>query len=385
MEKNRALQVSKVGSTFKTKNVSIVDVDTAILSYLEEKNIHITINGKKQNVPIIYGSPERWLQADRNGYIKDQKGQVQVPLIIFKRSSLGRMNELVNKFNRNQRVTYTTGYSNKNRFDKFSQQIDLKPTQEIYKIRVGDFVQMSYEFIVWTEFVSHTNELIEQLNWNSDEYWGVDGGPRFRSSIESFSTTNELSTGTERLVRTTFTLDVRAYLLPEIVDDSDDEQIIRSYTTQKTVLFQEIETELTQVTSPEELDTLLSEDRSFNRVNQIGAITEVSIPTVSQSDLIFEQVAYYLSLTNTRTATVTSSDTAVVSNTTIATPPSVSYIDLSEESKFIVAINGTYITADNYSFVDSGNSITVTFDTNSLGYQITDSDTIKLVGKFVNA
>jgi hypothetical protein len=35
--RNRGLDRSKVGSNFKTKNVSIVDVDTAILSYLESK------------------------------------------------------------------------------------------------------------------------------------------------------------------------------------------------------------------------------------------------------------------------------------------------------------------------------------------------------------
>lgn len=376
---NRALQRSKVGSDFQAKNISIVDVDTAILSYLESKNIHVLTNDSRVNVPIIYGSPERWLQATKNGYIKDQKGQVQIPLIIFRRNSMERRSDLVNRFNRNQRISYTTGYSKKNRFDKFSQQIDFKPTQEIYKVRIGDFVQMSYEFIIWTEFVSHTNQLIEQLNWNSDEYWGVDGGPKFKSSIESFSTSTELSTGQDRLVRTNFTLEVKAYLLPEITDDSDDEQVIKSYTTQKVVLFQEIETELTQVTTQEELDTLLSADKSFNRVNQIGTLTEVSVATNSG----FDDVAYYLSLTNTRTATVTGGDTVVALNTKLATPPPVDYIDLSEETKFIVAINGTYITTDNYSYVDNGTNITLTFDTGSLGYELNGSDTVKLVGKFV--
>jgi hypothetical protein len=52
----------------------------------------------------------------------------------------------------------------------------------------------------------------------------------------------------------------------------DDEQVIKSYTTQKTVLFQEVETELTRVTSQEELDELLREDRSFTESNQIGAL-----------------------------------------------------------------------------------------------------------------
>jgi len=108
---NKALQRSKVGSDFKSKNISIIDVDTAILQYLEEKNLTVSVNGQSRKVPIIYGSPERWKQAGRNGYIKDQKGQVQIPLIIFKRNSLGRRDDLVNRFNQNQRVTYTTARS----------------------------------------------------------------------------------------------------------------------------------------------------------------------------------------------------------------------------------------------------------------------------------
>ena len=105
---NRSLQRSKTDSDFKARNVSIIDIDTAILSYLESKNIHVLTNERRVSVPIIYGSPERWLQATKNGYIKDQKGQVQIPLIIFKRSSLERRNDMINRFNRNQRVSYTT-------------------------------------------------------------------------------------------------------------------------------------------------------------------------------------------------------------------------------------------------------------------------------------
>jgi hypothetical protein len=128
---------------------------------------------------------------------KTKKVKSKIHLLFSKETHLGRRDDLVNRFNKNQRIQYTqTRYSNKNRFDKFSQQIDFKPTQEIYKVRVGDFVQMEYEFIIWTDFISHTNQLIEQLNWNSDDYWGVDDGPKFKSSIDSFSTSNELTTWT---------------------------------------------------------------------------------------------------------------------------------------------------------------------------------------------
>jgi hypothetical protein len=386
---NKALQRSKVDSDFKSKNISIIDVDTAILQYLEEKNLTVSVNGQSKKVPIIYGSPERWKQAGRNGYIKDQKGQVQIPLIIFKRNSLGRRDDLVNRFNQNQRVTYTTAYSNKNRFDKFSQQIDLKPTKEVYKVRVGDFVQMDYEFIVWTEFISHTNELIEQLNWNSDEYWGVDGGPKFKSSIDSFSTENEVATDVDRLVRTTFTLSVKAYLLPELKDDGYDEQVLKSYTTQKTVIFDEIETELTKVTTPEELDELLREDRNFSEVNQIGALFPLGAfsnnATQEAKNNEFDEVLEFVSFFDTRTATVTSSNTAVFQNTTTKTAPNVDYLNFDNEDLYQIFINGIFIPPSIWSVNDDGTNITFTFNTNLLNYEIESIDEIRGIGKFIDA
>jgi len=386
---NKALQRSKVGSDFKSKNISIIDVDTAILQYLEEKNLTVSVNGQSRKVPIIYGSPERWKQAGRNGYIKDQKGQVQIPLIIFKRNSLGRRDDLVNRFNQNQRVTYTTAYSNKNRFDKFSQQIDLKPTQEVYKVRVGDFVQMDYEFIVWTEFISHTNELIEQLNWNSDEYWGVDGGPKFKSSIDSFSTENEVATDVDRLVRTTFTLSVKAYLLPELKDDGYDEQVLKSYTTQKTVIFDEIETELTKVTTPEELDELLREDRNFSEVNQIGALFPLGAfsnnATQEAKNNEFDEVLEFVSYFDTRTATVTSSNTAVFQNTTTKSYPDIDYLVFQDEDLYQIFINGIFIPPSIWSVNDDGTDITFTFNTNLLNYEIESIDEIRGIGKFIDS
>lgn len=389
-EINKGLQRSKVGSNFKTKNISIVDVDTAILRYLEEKNLSVTVNGTKKQIPIIYGSPERWKQAGKNGYIKDQKGQVQVPLIIFKRNSLGRRDDLINRFNKNQRITYTTGYSNKNRYDKFSQQIDLKPTQEIYKVRVGDFVQMEYEFIIWTEFVSHTNELIEQLNWNSDEYWGIDGGPKFKSSIDSFSTDTGVTGGEDRLVRTNFSLTVKAYLLPEIEDDTDDEQVIKSYSTQKTVLFQEIETELTKVTSQEQLDKLLQGRTDYNVVNQIGALFRednfTNNATQRAKNLEFDQVLGFVSYFDTRTATITSPNTAVFQNSTLKPVPSVNYLVFDNEDLFQIFINGVFVPATVWSYVDDGTNITFTFNTSLLNYTLDSStDEIRGIGKFIDA
>jgi hypothetical protein len=379
--KNRAEQVSKTKSDFKKKNISIVDVDTAILQYLENKNLTVTVNGEKKNVPIIYGSPERWKQAGENGYIKDQKGQVQVPLIIFKRNSLGRNNQLINKFNRNQYITYTTGYSRKNRFDNFSRQNDLKPKQEIFKVRVGDYVSLDYEFIIWTEFVAHTNELIETLNWNSDEYWGIDNGPKFRSYIDSFNTTNELSSGEDRLVRTNFDLNVSAYLLPEFIDDADDEQVIKSYTAQKTVLFTE---------TTDDISNIDQQQQTFNAPNQIGALFSEDAfdnnATQREKNAEFDAVLEFISYFDTRTATITSPSTAVFENTVALQTPDVQYLQFDDEDLYQIFVNGVFVPSTVWDITFESNSILFTFNTSLLNYELDLSvDVVTGIGKFKDA
>jgi len=262
-ELNRAQQVSKTDSEYKPESVTITDVDIAILSYLEEINLTVvSSDGVKKSVPVIYGNPEKWNQAQKNGYFKDQKGQIQLPLIMFKRNDLSPNDSLNRKFNKHERIIVSSGYSDKNRFDKFSQQLGLEPTQELYKIRVGDHVQIDYDFIIWTDYVSHMNQLIEQLNWNSYEYWGPKGKRKFRSQIDSFSTNTDVAEGQDKIVKTTFTLNVKGYLLPDNVEDSENDEIIKKgYTNQKTVLITETETGLNNITSLDELDKAISKNR----------------------------------------------------------------------------------------------------------------------------
>ena len=48
-------------------------------------------NGTKVKVPLIYGNPERWKSAAKDGYIRDQRGKIQIPLIMYKRNSIAEM------------------------------------------------------------------------------------------------------------------------------------------------------------------------------------------------------------------------------------------------------------------------------------------------------
>ena len=59
------------------------------------------------------------------------------------------------------------------------------------------------------------NKIVEAFQYATDEYWGDKSGFKFRVKIDSFDNQQEVGQGTERIIRTTFTMVVNAYLLPE--------------------------------------------------------------------------------------------------------------------------------------------------------------------------
>ena len=69
--------------------------------------------GNIVKVPLLYGNAERWEGARKNGYIRDQRGRIQIPLVMFKRNSIERNNLLSNFKEVNKIATYQK-YSKKN-------------------------------------------------------------------------------------------------------------------------------------------------------------------------------------------------------------------------------------------------------------------------------
>ena len=58
----------------------------------------------------------------------------------------------------------------------------------------------------------------EKINWSDGSYWGDPGKLKFRVNIESFEDSTEMSEG-ERFIKTTFSLQLYGYLVPEAFND----------------------------------------------------------------------------------------------------------------------------------------------------------------------
>lgn len=218
---NRGNQVSMRGDNVETFTLGLKDIDEAIMYYLDNI-IKPTVmqNGVAQKVPVIYGSPERWKQIQKDGYYRDKKGKIMMPIISFKRNNIIKDRTVANKLdanNPNNVSVYQKPYSRENAYDKFNVLNNRKPQKDLYVVIVPDYVTISYDFIISTYYVEQMNKLIEAINYASDSYWGDKERFKFRARIDSYDTPIELNQGGERVVKTSFSLKLYGYLVPDTV------------------------------------------------------------------------------------------------------------------------------------------------------------------------
>jgi len=214
---NKAKQVSRRTDDVKMPSVGIYDIDLAFKDFLEI-NVKPTIkeNGKFIPVPVMYSTPENWASAQRDGFMKDSSGKIIAPLITFKRNSL-EVNTEYSKLkvltDDDTSRTFTKKYTQENKYDSFSELIGQSPVQENYIIDTPDYVNISYDVIVWCDYMEDLNKVVEQIIY----FNGGSFGQRYKFQIKgdsySFETTNGV--GEERVVRSNVTLTAKAYLIPE--------------------------------------------------------------------------------------------------------------------------------------------------------------------------
>jgi hypothetical protein len=133
-------------------------------------------------VPIIYGNAERWKNARKDGYLRDERGRVQIPLVMFRRTGIEK-NDNLPHFKEGMTIPVFKKYSAKNRYDRFSILNNSKPTYELYNITIPSYVTVTYEMVVWTSFTEHMNTIIEVFQNESEKYWGSVDGFKFLSQI----------------------------------------------------------------------------------------------------------------------------------------------------------------------------------------------------------
>ena len=221
---NRANRLSWRGDSTKPFTVGLQDIDESIVYYFNKIiRPFVVQNGERIEVPIIYGSPERWKSVQKDGYYKDKNGAVMAPIIMFKRDEITKNRTIANKLDANNPQNFgifEKKYTKANAYDNFSVLNNRVPVKEYIAVVYPDYVTISYSCVVSTYYVEQMNSIIEAINYASDSEWGDPERFKFRAMIDNFTNIVELSEGKERVAKTTFNIKLNGYIIPDIVQKS---------------------------------------------------------------------------------------------------------------------------------------------------------------------
>ena len=218
---NRATQTSFRNDNTKPFSISLQDIDGAIMYYFQNViKPFVVQNEERIEVPVIYGSPEKWKSYQKDGYYRDVNGAIMAPLIMFKRDSIEKNRTVANKLDANKPNNYTVTekqYSQGNVYSNFNVLTNRAPTTTYYASVVPDYLTLTYSCVVFTYYVAQLNKIVEAIEYASDAYWGNPEQFQFQTRIDTFNTVTELQNDAERLVRSTFNIKVYGYIVPEVL------------------------------------------------------------------------------------------------------------------------------------------------------------------------
>ena len=224
LKKNRAYNRSVKNDDVKQFNIGLRDIDETIVYYFDNViKPSVIRNNKRVNVPVVYGSPERWKSVQKDGFYRDKNGKIQTPLIMFKRDSVEKNRNLGNKLdanNPNNFSIFQKKYSSKNIYDRFSTLTNREPVNELYGVIIPDYVNITYSCIIFTEYVEQMNKIVESINFASDAYWGDPERFNFRAMIDSYTTSTEMTQGQDRTVKTSFEIKMMGHIVPDSINTS---------------------------------------------------------------------------------------------------------------------------------------------------------------------
>lgn len=218
---NRGRKLSMKNDSSKLLTIGIQDLDEAVFYYFDNViKPYVYQNGNRRSVPLIYAAPERWKSYQRDGYYRDKGGAIMLPIIVIKRDTIEKDRSVYNKLDANMPNLYGSflkSYNPKNAYGNFAALNNRIPVKSYNLAVVPDFVTLTYSCVIQTYYMEQLNKIIESVEYASDSYWGDPERFKFRSFIDSFQTATELTAGRDRLVRGTFNIRLRGYIIPEVM------------------------------------------------------------------------------------------------------------------------------------------------------------------------
>ena len=384
---NRGINYSFKDDTVKDISIGLQDIDNAIMYYFNEV-IKPTVvqDANRMAVRTIYGSPERWKSVQADGFLRDGNGQITVPIIMLRREGIEKVRNLGNKIDGNTVALYQVvgeKYNSRNAYDKFSVLNNRIPSKQYYVSTVPDYITLTYSCIIFTNFVEQNNKIVEAIEFASDSYWGDPARYKFRASIDSFATTNIVENGQDKAARSSFTLKVNGYIIPDTVNK--DLATVRSkFYTKSQVVFDLEVVDGSSKTTNIETTTFANKAPAQNAggsTSFVGGGVNVTNNNITISSAAAGDLTYLNTNKTLQATTVTIPDTATFTGA-ILQPPAGSTLPATTVNNFTFYINGQYAPSSLVTLSIGVGTVTATFNTTGLGYTLVSTDEVIAIGKW---
>jgi archaellum component FlaF (FlaF/FlaG flagellin family) len=377
---NRANQVRRDDDVIRTPKRTVYDIDFAIKWYIDNE-IQPQITDKEEiiNVPVIFANGEKWDNVRRLGYLRDEKGKLQSPMIMIKRNSVQeRDNKKGLDVNRNldgNQLIYRKQYNQRNRYeDRLFPIPKYEPagSQEVYVIDIPRYVTVEYELLIWCDFTSQMNDLVDQIFPYNRNGWGNDQN-KYHVSMGSISFETVNTVGEDRLVRATIPLTVLGTLLSG--QEARIETIRKMYSIKKVSFDVVVDVGDLNIFNTTHIPQVILQNQqqvySGGSLVVSGGGSNVSITAAAM---------IYLTSISEKQATYVSATTVTVSSYAAINPITYTVATVNE---FDIYINGQYVDKAVYTWTPTDASTqTITFNTTMLGYGIDPTDVIIIKGRW---
>lgn len=376
----RANEVRRDDDKLKELTIGLFEIDYCLKWYFDNV-IKPEINdfGSMIKVPVIHGSSEKWKNTQVDGYEgfhRDKNGKIQSPLISFKRTSITKNKTLGSKVDANFPQLYATQeikYDRQNKYDQFSKLTNSKPIKSYITTIIPEFVDVTYDVVVWTDFIEHMNGIVESILYSEGSFWGEPNKFKFRTKIDTFNNQTDLLQDQDRIIRTTFTITIMGYLVSDVlVKNLSKKQSSKAFDTRQIIL-----------------EAIVDNDPSvFQEIDTTtiggGVIISQPQPTASPNpgSLLNTAVTEYLNTNKAVQAfSVVIPNTATFTASFLQAPLG---LPATSVNSFMFFINGQYIEPTAVvSFVESSGVCTLVIDTAQLGFTLAATDEIVAIGKFI--
>lgn len=369
LTKNRAQKVSVKDSRVKDFSVKLVDLDTAVLNHIKN-NIKPTIyqNDELIEVPTIYAYPERWVAMQKEGYLRDANGKILSPLIVVNRTNIEKNRNIARNLDGNQAQlvhVFQETYNPKNAYDNFNVLNNRQPVKQFKVVAHPDYVTVTYELTIYTNFVEQLNRIIESIQYAENSYWGDKTRYYFRVHANTFSTVNQYSQDEDRVVTSKVTLNLHGYLIPDTVNAFLSKEA--TYVSKGQVIFNE---------------KTVSLSGTKNTITKVINTSSGGGGTSGPTPALDIVVITYLNTNTVRKASsIVPPNAFTVAGTILSAPPG---LPTTTVSNFMVYINGINVDSSYFTIAQVGANIVVTltdYNVVSTG-GLLPTDDIILVGKF---